>query len=79
MKKSFLSVLLLLASIVSVLSSCAVVRIPPVEMGIENVFIVSNARKYRAEETIPPNGIDTLTASLAKNEAEGMQLSLIHI
>ena len=76
MKKSFLSVLLLLASIVSVLSSCAVVRIPPVEMGIENVFIVSNARKYRAEETIPPNGIDTLTASLAKNEAEGMQFIL---
>ncbi|PWM47054.1 MAG: hypothetical protein DBX47_01350 [Clostridiales bacterium] len=76
MKKTFIPVLLIFSIVSAMFTSCAVVRKAPTQMGIENVFIVSNAKKYRAEEKIAPNGIDKLTASLAKNEAEGMQFIL---
>ena len=68
MTKKWIAVLLVAVFAVSLISGCAISRLK-----IDNVYIVSNAEKYKQDETVPNTGVDKLTAKLAKNEAEGMQ------
>ena len=77
MKKAYIFILLICCILFSLIgiSACAVVRDGnPV---IDNVYIVSNAQKYKRDEKIRiSDSIDKLTASMAKNEGEGMQFIL---
>ncbi len=44
--------------------------------GIDNVYIIPNTEKVLLKQEMEPNGVDTLTAALARNEQEGMQFIL---
>ena len=71
MKKIIAAVLFVLL-VVSLLAGCTITRYP-VECGIENIYLLTNTEKYRKDEEISPTPETKLTATLAKNEGEGMQ------
>lgn len=73
--KRILTFIMSFCILISMLSGCAVV-LHDAPNGIENVYIVSNAEKYRRDEYISPTPETKLTASLAKYEGEGMQFIL---
>lgn len=72
--KEFCTGALALLTALSMFSSCAKPVDEPKQ--IDNVYIVPNTKSILREEMPPKTGGDRLTASLAKNEGEGMQFLL---
>lgn len=71
MRKKLIAASLCLAMLLTLFSACQIISVP-----YDFITIVSNAVKYKREERVPRNGVDTLTAQLARNEYEGMQFVL---
>ena len=70
--KKIIAAALFVLLVVSLLAGCTITRCP-VECGIENIYLLTNTEKYRKDEEISPTPETKLTATLAKNEGEGMQ------
>lgn len=70
--KKIIAAALFVLLVVSLLAGCTIMRYP-VECGIENIYLLTNTEKYRKDEEISPTPETKLTATLAKNEGEGMQ------
>ena len=70
--KKIAAALLALFSVVSLLGGCTVV-VNDEPCGIENVYLLTNAEKYEKYAHIGSTPKTVMTASLAKNEGEGMQ------
>ena len=70
--KKIIAAALFVLLVVSLLAGCTITRFP-VECGIENIYLLTNTEKYRKDEEISPTPETKLTATLAKNEGEGMQ------
>ena len=73
--KKIAAAFLALFSAISLFSGCSI-SVHDEPCGIENVYLLSNAEKYGKYAHIGSTAETVMTASLAKNEGEGMQFVL---